>query len=406
MKNIRDVIKADLCISCGACYAIAPDYIEGLQMDSSKKKYIPITRNNEYLPEKEAACFAVCPGKGYNIEQLGQELFPDARYSFELGRYQKAYAVRSTNDNILKHSSSGGIMTELAIFLLELGIVDGVTSTKFQYGNSGPIVDSYIATTREEILMAQGSKYAPTSINGLISTCKKRGGKYFFIGLPCQVAALKLAAKFDKSLTEIFPYTMSNFCGGYKDYRSVRFLISQENMSPSEVTHFQFRGNGQPGYMIIKDASGRTIERKYPNYLRGCPIPKEKRCVYCVDATGELADFSCGDAWIERFTKTGMAWSIILLRSQKALEVFNKLSGNVDIQTDDITEEEIIQSQKQNLTSKKYRQRKRMIVSRMFGITIPKWDVKLPKVGSYMEELYILLNKKRKLITFYKNKHI
>ena len=39
---------------------------------------------------------------------------------------------------------------------------------------------------------------------------------------------------------------------------------------------------------------------------------KYSRCRLCVDATGELADLSFGDAWIERFLKTKKEKMVVL----------------------------------------------------------------------------------------------
>ncbi|WP_126245704.1 Coenzyme F420 hydrogenase/dehydrogenase, beta subunit C-terminal domain [Chitinophaga rhizosphaerae] len=405
MKSIRDVIQADLCISCGACFAAAPEYIVGMRLDKNGRKFVPALPDRNRDNALEQQLLSICPGKGYQIVQMGKENFPNSGYSFELGRYAEAWAVHSTRQEILEKASSGGIMTELAIYMLENGIVDGVTATRFTYGEiEGPLVEMYIARNLPELMQSQGSKYAPTSINMLVDSCRKSGGKYFFVGLPCQVAALNLMMRLDPALREIFPYTMANFCGGYKDYSSLRYLVRKEGIIPADVRHFQFRGEGQPGYMIIRNKDNQEVKRKYPEYLRDCPIPKEKRCVYCVDATGELADFSCGDAWLEKYRQTDKPWSIILLRSPRAQQLFGQIKGKGNILYEPVTEEEVIRSQRLNITSKKFRQYKRMFVSRMAGIRIPKWDLSLPRAGSYFHEIYVLLNKKRKSFQLWKNK--
>ena len=59
----------------------------------------------------------------------------------------------------------------------------------------------------------------------------------------------------------------------------------------------------------------------------------------------------------------------------------------------DISVDEIIESQKLNITSKKYRQTKRIRISRMVGITVPQWDELPPSNGSYFTEIRVLLGK-------------
>jgi coenzyme F420-reducing hydrogenase beta subunit len=70
--------------------------------------------------------FMVCPGKGVPLGRLSQKLYGDSPEScLELGHYRCLRVVRSTDSDILKNASSGGIMTQLAVFLLEKDYVEG-----------------------------------------------------------------------------------------------------------------------------------------------------------------------------------------------------------------------------------------------------------------------------------------
>ena len=103
-------------------------------------------------------------------------------------------------------------------------------------------------------------------------------------------------------------------------------------------------------------------------------ITKFKRCKVCVDATGELADFSAGDAWIDRFLTDKAQWSLLLIRSRKAEKIIAdmKLEGLINEQK--VSIEEIIRSQSGNLTSKKIRQTSRLKILSIFGTKVPDFD--------------------------------
>ena len=88
-----------MCISCGAC-TFAKVGGQGKMIESLKKGiYIP-----ENLDQSDEA-FDVCPGKGYPIEAMANDLYPDASFAdIELGRWEVANAVHSHSDEILKNA--------------------------------------------------------------------------------------------------------------------------------------------------------------------------------------------------------------------------------------------------------------------------------------------------------------
>ena len=58
--------------------------------------------------------------------------------------------------------------------------------------------------------------------------------------------------------------TIGNFCGGIKSYDNISLLAKRKGINPTSINFFRFRGNGQPGSMLIKDNSGRATEVPYP----------------------------------------------------------------------------------------------------------------------------------------------
>lgn len=392
--SIQDVVRLGLCVSCGACASAAPPGTIRMVFDRKRATFIPEITDSGRVSGRGPE-LTVCPGKGLPIKSLATELYGEAANdSFELGRYRSAFAVRAVDPRILENASSGGIMTEIARYLIENKLVEGVTASRFAYGPPGPRTESLIARTFEDLLSAQGSKYCPTATNQLIRQCVEAGGRYLFSGTPCQVAALRLAMREDRLLRQVFPCTMANFCGGFHNFRRLEDLIRFDGIAPAEVEYLRFRGGGQPGSMLIRSRDGRVATAPYPDYLRRSDVPKNKRCTYCVDATGELADFACGDAWIDRFLKTEYSWSVVLARSEFAEQIVGELASKGRIETMPVSSEEIRDSQQKNINSKKYRQYKRMQISRLLGIAIPEWGQELPRGnGSYLHEIKVLIGK-------------
>ena len=369
MKTIQDVVDNNLCVSCGAC-CFAEGSTIGTMVESSKKGiYEP------KFHDQEMDVFDVCPGKGYPMVAMGEQIFSDVEHTdLELGRWKKAVVAHTTDEAVLKNASSGGVMTSIAKYLLEEKQVDGVVTTKLVYERNGPRPKSFIATSLEELLEAQGSKYAPVPIFEVLEELHSFDGKLLFIGTPCQIAALRLMQEKDPILKEKVPLTIGNFCGGYRDLQETDKIIERAGFKRELVTSFRYRGGGQPGSMLIKDTTGNTKELAYPGYARMTGVIKSLRCRLCVDATAELADFSCGDAWMPKYLESDKAWSIIMARSNKAVEILKAMDVSQAITQETVSMEDIKKSQAGNLISKKVRQESRMKLYSLLGYVLPQFD--------------------------------
>ena len=211
-------------------------------------------------------------------------------------------------------------MTAFSKFLLDSGVVSGVISTRMDYSApEGPRPVPYIAKSDNELLEGQGSKYCPVPLLAIGEEVNKFSGELALIGTPCQIAGLRLLQKEGVAWATKVILTIGNFCGGFRDYRETDNLIARSGFAPDEVVDFRYRGSGQPGFMSITNSDGRVHHHAYPEYARATGIIKNFRCKTCVDATGELADFSFGDGWLDRLVMTGKPWSIFITRNKSLL---------------------------------------------------------------------------------------
>lgn len=382
LKNIKQTIKHNLCIGCGLC--------------TVDKNISMKLLNGMFCPDRITESTIIddsCPAKGYNLLEEGQKLFGNIQHCSELGYYRKISVVRSTSSTILENASSGGIITQIAASMLSKHIVDGVITNRFYYKDSTVRSEVYVASTEKELLDGQGSKYCPTSTLSILNQLNPNK-KYLLIGTPCQIAGFRKYSEREQEFKTIVPYTIANFCGGFRDYRELDYFVN--NLAHIRyVSFFRHRGGGQPGSMLIKGTKGERFQYPYPDYSKLSPIIKNERCSLCMDATGELADFSCGDAWLEQ--KQNGPWSIVLARSEFALTFLQELTRDGSITLgDEINESQVIASQISNITSKKYRQYKRIKVRDSLIMFSPCWYGNFPiKDGYYLQELKIILSKKK-----------
>ncbi|MDR1758984.1 MAG: 4Fe-4S binding protein, partial [Fibrobacter sp.] len=200
--NISYTIRHNLCLGCGVCEGTCPT-----------KSIITIVQNGQFVPVINEAtctnkkgchrCFDACPGIGISLNEIANESFnaPETKTNEKIGRYLECFTGFSTDYEIRYHSASGGMLSQFLIWLLDKKYIDGAVVTKFSQ-NGELLVESFIATTKEEILSAKSSKYAPVTLNHAIQEIKKRKGKFVIVGLPCHIHGFRKYEKLDKKFKE------------------------------------------------------------------------------------------------------------------------------------------------------------------------------------------------------------
>lgn len=371
LKSIQDVVHSGLCISCGACVVADEQPFVMRELHGMPVPDLATIRTDWGT----GIAWRVCPGRGYDISAGARVRFADApNEDLDLGRWHTAWACRATASDVLPRASSGGAMTALAVHLLRTGKVDAVAVTHMVPGSQGPRGHTVLATTLDELYEAQGSKYCPVPALEIVPQIRSFDGRIAFIGTPCQVAGLRLLQKEEPALASKVVLTIANFCGGFRDLRETNRIIERAGHVPRDVVALSFRGEGQPGVMRIEDCHGRISRLPYPDYVRLTGMTKHLRCRLCVDATGEWADLSFGDAWIPRYLNSGRAWSLVLARTAYAAALLESMRDSGELVLDSVGVEEIRRSQAGNLTSKKQRQSARRRLRCWLHLPLPDFD--------------------------------
>jgi coenzyme F420 hydrogenase subunit beta len=369
MSSIDNVVQSELCIGCGLCAYVLEDDAEMIYSNKYGIK-IPSTVIGS---KKEVDAYDICPGKGVNIIEISNRIKGAAsKYRFELGFVDRLWVANSTDPTIKENSTSGGVMTSIAHFMLQNKMVDGVITARMEYTTSGPVPSMVIVNTLSELIECQGSKYVPISFENILKGLSSYEGKLAIIAVPCIISSLRLMQSRYRDIDKI-KYFISNFCGGMKNMNYMKSLSKQGNIAYSGIKYFAFRGDGQPGNLIIKD-NDQQFKYPYPKYDELTGYSKMKRCTLCVDATGENSDISCGDAWLPEYLGSSKKWSLVLTRNEKATKIISTMIATGYLEANPIEEDRVIQSQKTNIYSKKYRQKARYSLYKMLGHNLPEFD--------------------------------
>ena len=149
------------------------------------------------------------------------------------------FAAKSKDDAVLMASSSGGVFTELAkVIISKGGVVVGAA-----WSNDFRIVKHICVDSLNELQQLRGSKYVRSDITkmyALIGDHLANGNCVLFVGVPCQVAAIK--KKFPLETNLICCALICHSCPDPKVWN--RYVDELESNAQSKITGVEFRNKG------------------------------------------------------------------------------------------------------------------------------------------------------------------
>ena len=164
------IIRKEQCCGCSACLHICPKHSISFREDKEGFLY-PLVDTSTCVDC--GLCDKVCP-----VLNQGEERKP-----------LQVYAAKHTDDEIRMKSSSGGIFTLLAEFIIDKGgVVFGA-----RFNENWTVVHNY-TETKEGLDPFRGSKYVQSDVGNSYKQVEdflKTGREVMFTGTPCQVAGLK-----------------------------------------------------------------------------------------------------------------------------------------------------------------------------------------------------------------------
>lgn len=340
-KLEKEVIACDLCTRCGTCIGICPAetlaYEDGRVVDSRQACV------------QCGMCNTVCPGKEFPMDEWSDRLFQkpyDTRKLF--GIYQGIYTVCALDEEIRTKGSSGGIVTQLLISLLESRQIEGAVVVR-EKKNEPFRFESMIATSTEQIIEAAQSKYVVLPVNQVIRDIRRSGRKIAYVGLPCQIQGMRKAMADNAQLAEQIVVLISLFCGFNMEEEATDYLIGKSKIKKSEITKLRYRQKrGKETGFYIRGRDEREYFINKHGYTFMNLIFSPKRCWKCYDYSGEFADISVGDAW-----EKGDGYSRVIVRTQTGSELLNMLEKQGKVRAESCDESSIIKTQKKVVTYKK-----------------------------------------------------
>lgn len=154
--------------------------------------------------------------------------------------YPKAYAMRNQNLNDLKESSSGGIFSVIANYVLENGgVVFGAQYTDdFKVEHVG-------VENKDKLNLLRKSKYVQSDINSTykeVESNLKKGKMVLFTGTPCQVYGLKsyLMVEYENLIL------CDLICHGVPSPKAFQKYLGEFEKKNKKVISYDFRTKDKP----------------------------------------------------------------------------------------------------------------------------------------------------------------
>lgn len=375
LPNISFTTVNNLCTGCGVCSGACPN---GAISFSAKNGVFRPQVNDSLCKNSKGChrCFDACPGVGINLIDSAQEIFnqQDVKTDRILGQYIQCFVGHSSDNDMRYHAASGGSLSQFLIWLLENKKIDGAVVTKFSKGS--PLkVKSFIATTREDIIAARSSKYAPTSLYEVVPEVKKfNGSRLVVVGVPCQIEGMRKLMSIDKRIREKICGLFSIYCSGSRTFNFTEYIMKERKIDLDELDYLAYRDNGCLGGLVAKGPNIDFYEdyQSYCHPLRSIFIPR--RCTLCVDHFGELSDLSFGDIHIAPYSADKIGINSIVARTSEWKGLLEAAATDGALTLDKLDPSVLLESQKMAKVKKSRN------VS--YGLLLKKLGRKVPDYGS------------------------
>lgn len=391
-RNIKKTLNADLCTGCGICEGACPT--GAISTIVTEGNFRPIV--NKEKCTNCGRCIKACPGLGVDLVGLADKYLSDAgNHDKMVGRYEKCFTGYSNDDEVRFHSASGGMVSQFLIWLLENKKIDGAIVTKFDK-ESPLLVKTFIATTREDIISARSSKYAPVTLNRAAQDIKAApGSRYVVVGLPCHIQGMRKLMDIDKKLREKVIGLFGIYCSCGRSFYLTEHVFKERGISKDKITYFQYRDEGCLGKMVVKVPEGdaNTIRvnnsnsesvlynkdvvykehfQSYYHPLRSFFVPR--RCLFCIDHYAELSDVCFGDIHIKPYSDDKVGVNSIIVKNKKWLSLLEECQKVGEVHIDVVSFQTVSDSQKMAF-KKKGRNGAFVNLCKKLGMTVPMYDV-------------------------------
>ena len=337
MQGKFNICEHDSCTACSACQSICHKHAITMITDDEGFQYPYI---NEDSCVECGLCIKTCPAN--------KDLDVTSSYP------QQPYLAWINDDEVRLDSSSGGIFTALARYVISQGgVVCGAAY------DDDMTVRHRIVDNENDLIHLRGSKYVQSITEGIFSDIKvylNKGVMVYFVGTPCQVAGLKsfLKKKYDNLLTSDL------ICHGVPSGNLFKEQIKYfERKEGKKIVDVKFRakkrfGQGYDIQIITNTGANKFFCAELVPYFNGFwkNITLRESCYKCQYASlHREGDITLADFWLVKKcfpdVRTSKGTSLVFINSIIGENIFMKLANSGDVYIREATIEQALLGQGQ-----------------------------------------------------------
>lgn len=317
MVNITDKTQ---CTGCTACASVCAHNAITMRFDEYGHSY-PVVNTDTCTDCR--LCERVCPLLHRDILPTDKEGYDDLLI----------YAAYNKDSDVRSKSTSGGIFTLLAQYVISLGGCVYAARFDDEYRIYHSSFDSM-----DDIDSYRGSKYAQSDLGTVFRNIKKdlKTKPVLFVGSPCQVAGLKgyLRNEYPNLFTCDFicmciasPVIWREYLNDYWNVKDIKRIWFKDK----RIGWHNWR-------MLIEDSKGEHLVKGnedpfFSSYLSHLiSRPSCNKCAF--RSLHHISDFTIADCWGIDQEKPSFdddkGCTTIILQTAKAVTVFDTISSNIE----------------------------------------------------------------------------
>jgi coenzyme F420 hydrogenase subunit beta len=245
-----------------------------------------------------------------------------------IGSFTKVFLAWATDPRVRWGAAAGGVGTAILMYMLREGLVDAVIVPKLRIRKGFVYGVWTIVKDPNELSRFSGSIYVPTyGFANVLRYAKDRFKRIAVTALPCHTRAVRVLTNSYSLRSEDDVFIVGLYCDNTPAMYATRYVAKMFRLNPNDIEFVKFRGNGWPGYMLIKSKKTEVKtwipfssyrDSGFAQYFYGLG------CYLCTDQTNTSADISLADPWTlppEPIKRLGGA-TLVVVRSRKGLDVF------------------------------------------------------------------------------------
>lgn len=306
------IIDTGECTVCGACITACPD------------SHIKLIENKPKRPKRTVdcvgcyTCYDACYMLRHNLIKDIESNIMGWGKKESIGLCRRAVIARTKDTGLVKTCQDGGIVTTLLLYALDSGIIDGALVVGRD--NWAPV--ACVAKTRDEIMLAAGTKYGVVPVLKELRAAVVDHGlsRICVVGSPCHIQSVRYLKHKGLPLASSVKLTVGLFCRENYEYTCLVQKVRAKGMDMQRADKLDMSDE----FNIY--AGGKKLSLPVTE-VKSC-VPRH--CLVCQDFAAELADIAVGSVGSPE------GWSTVIIRTEEGEEVFDGVVGRGLVESKDI----------------------------------------------------------------------